>query len=132
MERVENGRIVECESSHHGPCDPAILLALLTIVLLLLVHPPKVPLAAFVVGLMLFAVVLVSTAQGRPSTKARGRPRPYRTVTWSLYGSWTSGSSTSLPAEEHPTYIGICTLMICAENKKVRSHCYNKTYKPID
>lgn len=37
---------------------------LLTAVLLLLVRPPEVPLTAFVVGLMLFAVALVSTVPG--------------------------------------------------------------------
>jgi len=63
---TENGRIVERESSRHGPCDPAILPTLLTAVLLFLVRPPEVPLAAIVIGLVLFAVVLVSTIPGAP------------------------------------------------------------------
>jgi hypothetical protein len=131
---VENGRIAERESSRHGPRDPAILPTLLTAVLLFLVRPPKVPLAA-IVGLMLFAVALVSTVPGATSwpIKLADGFDPTAPSPGLPTDSWTSGSSIRLPPEErHIHLIGICTWVICAYGKKVRSHCYNKMYKPMD
>ncbi len=103
FDRVGEGAFPAYETAHNRlfflVAGPGILVTLATAVLLIFVRPPQASLVAVVLGLVLFAVIVVSTAlfqapqhQALSSGFDRGayefllNTNWIRTVAWSAYG----------------------------------------------